>query len=76
MIPHKIYLVIFLILISLKIANRLYAKLIQKIKLSLYFFNIYSMFINFLIIKFNEYIFQINSDFILVQVLIEKSIHL
>ena len=63
MILHKIYLVIFLIFINLKIANRLYYKLMQKVKLSLYVFNIYNLITNFLIIKFNKYIFQINLDF-------------
>jgi hypothetical protein len=63
MILHKIYLVIFLIFINLKIANRLYYKLMQKVILSLYVFNIYNLITNFLIIKFNKYIFQINSNF-------------
>jgi hypothetical protein len=63
MILHKIYLVIFLISTTLKIVKKLYYKLMQKVKLSLYFFNIYNLITNFLIIKFNKYIFQINSNF-------------
>ena len=35
MIPHKIYLIVFLIFINLKIANRLYYKLMQKLIISL-----------------------------------------
>ena len=63
MILHKIYLVIFLISTTLKIVKKLYYKLMQKVKLSLCFFNIYNLITNFLIIKFNKYIFQINSNF-------------
>jgi len=63
MILHSIILVIFLISTTLKIVKKLYYKLMQKVKLSLYFFNIYNLITNFLIIKFNKYIFQINSNF-------------
>jgi len=63
MTAPNINLVIFLIPTTLKIVKKLYYKLMQKVKLSLYFFNIYNLITNFLIIKFNKYIFQINSNF-------------
>jgi len=76
MIVHNINLIIFLISTTLKIVKKLYYKLMQKLKLSLYFLNIFQIIIDFLIIKFKKYIFQINSNFQYTLNLREKSIHL